>query len=187
MNLSDESLRGEVKQSGGMLVFLGIGMVILGFLAIGAPLVTGVSVAIMVGIVVLLGGILQLAFAFKAPSRGSGILLFIVGLLTVVCGLYMLGNPIFGLGFLTLLLAAYLIVDGAFEAMHAFQIKPRPGWGWMLFSGIVSVLLGFMIWRQWPVSGVWAIGLLLGIRILLSGWSMIALGMTARSLASRGE
>jgi len=82
-----------------------------------------------------------------------------------------------------MLIAIYFLVDGISEIIAAFKIKPDQGWGWVLFNGIIAVLLGFMIWRQWPVSGAWAIGILVGIHILMTGWSMIILGTGARRVA----
>ena len=65
----------------------------------------------------------------------------------------------------------------------AFQVKPNAGWGWALFNGIMSVILGAMIWSQFPLSGAWAIGILIGARLIFSGWTLIMFGMTARSAA----
>jgi len=86
-----------------------------------------------------------------------------------------------------MLIAIYFLVDGISEIIAAFKIKPDQGWGWVLFNGIIAVLLGFMIWRQWPVSGAWAIGILVGIHILITGWSMIILGTGARRVAGAIE
>lgn len=173
-----------VKESAAILIVLGIGMVILGILAMGAPLITGVAVGLLVGALIIAGGLAQAMYAFKAKSWGSGIAGVVLGALSIFCGILMLGHPLFGLAFLTLVLAAYFIIDGVFEIAFAFRLKPLTGWGWTLTSGIVSLLLGILIWRQWPISGAWAVGLLVGINILFSGWSMIALGTAARRMAS---
>lgn len=174
----------EVKESALLLIILGIGMVVLGFLAMGAPLVTGVAVGVLVGVLIIAGGLAQAVYAFKAKSWGSGVFGVVLGGLSVVCGILMLGHPLFGLAFLTLLLAAYFIMGGIFEIAFAFKLKPLHGWVWTLVSGIVSLLLGILIWREWPLSGVWAVGLLVGINICFSGWSLIALGTAARRVAS---
>jgi uncharacterized membrane protein HdeD (DUF308 family) len=179
-----ESPQKTVKRGGGLLVGLGIALVILGFLAVGAPLVTGVAVAITVGAFVAATGILQFVMAFKAQSWGKGILSAILGVLSVIAGVLMIAHPLMGLGFLTMLVAAYLLVHGFFEIIEAFQLRPTPGWGWELFSGILTLLLGILIWRQWPLSGAWAIGILVGIHVLMSGWAAIMLGAAARGAAS---
>lgn len=174
-----------VKESALLLIILGFGMVLLGILAMGAPLVTGVAVGILVGVLIIAGGLAQALYAFKAQSWGSGIFGVVLGGLSIVAGVLMLAHPLFGLAFLTLILAVYFITDGIFEIIFAFKLKPLQGWGWTLISGIVSLLLGILIWRQWPLSGVWAVGLLVGINILFNGWSLIALGTAARRVASQ--
>lgn len=171
-----------IKESAGVAIVVGVVLVVAGFLAIGSPFVAGMSVSVFVGAMLLIGGIGQLAFAFKAGSFGKGLLSFIVGLVTVVAGLIMITRPVAGLASLTIFLAVYFFVTGIVESFWAFQIKPAKGWGWSLFSGIVTVLLGLMIWRQFPISGVWAIGTLVGIRMLFSGWTLIMFGSAARGV-----
>jgi uncharacterized membrane protein HdeD (DUF308 family) len=161
--------------------------VIFGVLAIAAPFITGVAVAIFVGSLLVLTGIAQLVHAFKARMWGIGFWGSVIGLLSIAAGVYMMIRPGVGLAALTLLLAIYFLVDGISEIIAAFRIKPDQGWGWVLFNGIIAVLLGLMIWRQWPVSGAWAIGVLVGIHILITGWSMIILGTGARRVAGAIE
>jgi uncharacterized membrane protein HdeD (DUF308 family) len=172
----------EAKKNAGLLIFLGILTVIFGVLAIAAPFITGVAVAIFVGSLLVLTGIAQLVHAFKARMWGIGFWGSVIGLLSIAAGVYMMIRPGVGLAALTLLLAIYFLVDGISEIIAAFRIKPDQGWGWVLFNGIIAVLLGLMIWRQWPVSGAWAIGVLVGIHILITGWSMIILGTGARRI-----
>lgn len=171
------------KQNSGMVITLGIVLLLIGILAIASPLVAGLSIAFSIGILLILGGISQLFFAFKAGTAGKGVLTFILGALTVIIGFVMISQPGAALATLTLFLAAYFIVEGIFEIIWAFQIKPVKGWGWTLFSGLISLLLGIMIWRQFPLSGAWAIGILVGIKLFFTGWMMIALGIAAKSVA----
>jgi uncharacterized membrane protein HdeD (DUF308 family) len=179
---TEHSIAHAVKQDAGLLMVIGIITVILGVLSIMAPLITGVAIAVLVGILLLAGGFMRTLFAFRCKTWGKGLLTFVLGLLAFLCGLVMLTRPILGLTSLTLVLAVYFIVDGLFEVAGGLQLKPVNGWGWMLFGGIVSILLGLMIWRQWPVSGAWAIGILVGIKLLLAGWEMVGLGMAARAV-----
>jgi len=173
----------RVKQNSGMVITIGVVMLIFGILAIASPFVAGLSIAITIGILLIMGGLAQLFFAFTASSFGKGIWVFILGALTVFIGIAMVGQPDAALATLTLFLAAYFIVEGIFEIIWAFQIKPVKGWGWTLFSGIISLLLGIMIWRQFPLSGAWAIGTLVGIKFIFTGWTMIAFGGAAKSVA----
>jgi uncharacterized membrane protein HdeD (DUF308 family) len=159
----------------------GIIAIVLGILAMLAPGFTGVSIALLVGVFVLIGGIVRMIWAFRARSLGRWLLTFSIGILTFLCGILLLAQPLFTTGALTILLAVYFIIDGVFEMVGAFQARPRSGWGWMLFGGIVSLLLGIMIWRQFPLSGVWAIGTLLGIKLFFIGLIMITEGKAVES------
>ncbi len=177
----------EAKKNSGFLIFLGVLTVIFGVIAIGSPLITGVAVAVFVGFLLLASGVAQIVHAIKSKQWGTGFWGTVIGALGIAAGLLMIFRPMVGLLTMTMLLAIYFLVDGISEIIAAFKIKPDQGWGWVLFNGIIAVLLGFMIWRQWPVSGRWAIGVLVGIHILITGWSMIVLGTGARKMAGAIE
>ena len=83
------------------------------------------------------------------------------------------------------MLAVYFILDGIGEISAGLQLRPADGWGWLLFGGIVSVWLGLMIWRQFPLSGLWAVGILLGIKLFFIGLIMVTAGSAVRSLAKK--
>ena len=177
----------QAKKNAGLLIFLGFLTVIFGVVAVSAPLITGVAVAVFVGLLLLGSGAAQVVHAIKSGQWGTGFWGTVIGLLGMVAGLIMIFRPMVGLVTMTLILAAYFLVDGVSEIIAALKMKPDQGWGWVFFNGIVAVLLGFMVWRQWPVSGAWAIGLLVGIHILLTGWTMIILGTGARRVTDRIE
>ena len=176
-----------VRKRGKHATILGVITMLLGIFAMATPLLVGMSVAWIVGILVFLGGVSRLIWAFKAETTGRGIFMFIVGVLTMLAGGAMLANPLFMAGVLTIVLAVYLVFDGIGEIIMAFEIKPLSGWGMVLFAGIVSLLLGIAIWRQFPLSGPWAIGLILGIKLFLAGLMMLMLGATAREVAKSVE
>ena len=177
----------DAKKNSGLLIFLGVLTVIFGIVAIATPYIVGVTVSVFVGILLLGSGVAQVVHAVKSRQWGTGIWGTVIGLLGVAAGLVMIFRPAVGLLSMTLLLAFYFLIDGISEIIAAFKIKPDQGWGWVLFNGVIAVLLGFMIWRQWPVSGAWAIGVLVGIHILFSGWAMIVLGGSARRFADAVE
>jgi uncharacterized membrane protein HdeD (DUF308 family) len=176
-----------LKKAGGLSMLLGILLLVLGVLAIGSPLVTGLAVAYIVGFLILMAGVGQTFHAFQAEAWQEGILKLLLGALGIVVGVLVIAHPLFSLGWLTLVLAAYFFIDGIFEIILAFRVKPEQGWGWMLFAGIVAVLAGILIWRQWPLSGEWLIGLLVGIKIIFAGWAMIATGSVGRQLGKAIE
>lgn len=152
-----------------------------GMLAIAAPLLTGMSIALLVGILVLMGGAARMVWAFQAGSLGKGMLTFAIGGLTLLCGIVLVTDPVIASGILTIVLAAYLAIDGAVEIFAAFQVRPAPGWGFLMMGGMISLLLGLMIWRQFPLSGAWAIGVLLGLKLLMVGMISITVGSVAKA------
>ena len=161
-------------KSGKNKKILGVITIIMGVLAISAPLITGLSIALLVGFLVLVGGVARMVWAFHAGGVGKGVLRFIIGGLTLLCGMAMVTDPIFASGVLTIILAVYLAIDGVFEIATAFKVRPLSGWGVLLAGGILSLFLALMIWRQYPLSGAWAIGFMLGLKLLFIGTIMIS-------------
>ena len=177
---AEQEMLGTIKQHSGVGMAVGILAVIAGVLALFSPLVAGLSIAIAVGVLILAAGVSRLFLAFKMGSFGHGLLVFLLGLLSIVVGGYMLSRPGMALATLTLVLAIYFAVDGVFQVVWAFRLRPIKGWGWALFSGVVSLALGIMIWRQFPVSGMWAVGTLVGIQMIFGGSSVASLCSAAR-------
>ena len=169
-------LLGGIKDNAKLAITIGIILIIVGVLAIAAPLAAGVSITIMVGTLLIIGGIGECFLAFQAGAFGRGLLIFIVGALMAVAGFYMVSQPVAGLAAITLFLTAYFIVSGITEIIAAVQIRPSSGWGWMLFNGIVTLVLGILLWRQFPLSGAWAVGVLFGIKMIFSGWTLVFIG-----------
>ena len=185
--MADGTWMEEAKKNSGLLIFLGILTVVFGVFAIGTPFITGIAVTLFVGVMLAVSGVAQIVHALKSKQWGTGFWGTVIGVLGLAAGLIMIFRPMVGLVTMTMLLAIYFLVDGISEIIAAFRIKPDQGWGWVFFNGVVAVVLGLMIWRQWPVSGAWAIGVLVGIHILLTGWTMIILGTGARKIAGAIE
>ena len=164
----------------------GVVMLVCGTLAIAAPLAAGVSITVLVGALLAIGGISECLLAFRAGALGRALLLFLLGALTAFVGFYMVSQPIEGLAAISVFLAAYFSVTGLFELIAAIQARPAQGWGLLLFNGIVTLILGLLIWVQLPLSGAWAVGVLFGIKLLMSGWWLIVVGGSARRATSGG-
>ena len=179
-----EAARVELGKQSGMITLLGVVLVFLGILCIGSPLVTAIPIAYIVGAFMFVGGVGQIMYSMRAASWGAGLFGLIGGVIGLVAGLIVLAHPILGLKFMTLLLAAYFIIDGFTRILMSLQMRPVRGWGWAMFCGVVTLMLGLMIWRQWPLSSAWAIGVLVGVNLLLIGWSMVTLGMIGRVAAT---
>ena len=176
-----------IKQNARLATITGIIMVICGGLSVVSPFAAGISVTILVGTFLFFGGVAQCFLAFQAGAFSHGLLIFILGALTTIAGVYLFNQPVAGLAAITLFLSAYFIATGIFELIAAAQIRPAEGWGWMLFNGIVTLLLGVLIWRQFPLSGVWAVGTLFGIKLLFSGISLIFIGRAVRSAVQSSQ
>ena len=172
-----------IKENAKLAVICGVVLVIAGTFAILSPLVVGLSITIMVGVSLLIGGVGQCFLALKAGAFGRGLLTFVVGALMVVTGVFMMTQPVAGLASITLLLVAYLVAAGLGDLFMALQLRPAEGWGLMLFNGIVTLLLGMMLWRQFPLSGAWAIGVLFGIKMIFSGWALVFIGRNVKQAA----
>jgi len=177
----------EMRHSAGWSIALGVALVLCGLMAIGSPLVTGIAIELMVGSLIGLCGIVQIVHAVKATTWPSRLVALFSGLLGVICGALMIAHPLAGLSFLTLLLAAYFLVDGVLEIGFSIRLRKLEGWQWILVAGVVTALLGLLIWLQWPLSGAWAVGALVGVNIILLGWGALRLGVTARHQADRME
>ncbi|NIO42670.1 MAG: HdeD family acid-resistance protein, partial [Burkholderiales bacterium] len=82
---------------------------------------------------------------------------------------FVIGHPLLGLTFLTLLLVVYFLIEGIWKVIASFRYRPATGWLWLLISGVISLVLGWLIWMQWPISGMWAVGVLVGVNLLSTG------------------
>ncbi len=177
-------LADNAKSKGRNVFLFGVVVMILGILAMLAPMVTGFSVTVLLGILVIGAGIARMFWAFDADGFGKGLLAFALGGLTLVAGGILIAKPLVAASVLTILLASYFLIDGIFEIVAAFQIKPE-GWGWLLFAGCVSVLLAIMLWWQFPLSGPWAMGILIGIKLFLVGILMMTVGRRVRQVGKK--
>jgi uncharacterized membrane protein HdeD (DUF308 family) len=176
-----------IKENAKLAVISGVVLILAGTFAVLSPLVVGLSITIMVGVSLLIGGIGQCFLALKAGALGRGLLTFVVGALMVVAGVFMMTQPVAGLASITLLLVAYLVAAGLGDLFMALQLRPAEGWSLMLFNGIVTLLLGMMLWRQFPLSGAWAIGVLFGIKMIFSGWALVFIGRNVKQAATSFE
>jgi uncharacterized membrane protein HdeD (DUF308 family) len=155
----------------------GFAVMLLGVLAVMVPFVSGVAVTSFVAVLITAAGLTMTMYAFKAGSFGKGLLQFLFGGITVICGVAMFVTPLIGMFTLTGVLMVYFLVDGIFAIFSGVKGRPAPGWGWVTISGIVSIVLAVLLYREWPDSGTYAVGLLVGIRLIFTGWSIAMLGM----------
>jgi uncharacterized membrane protein HdeD (DUF308 family) len=174
-----------VKTSVGWSIGLSVLMILAGFLAIAVPQAAGITVSLLVAWLLVFSGVAHLVFAWHTRTAGGMVWELLMGILYVFVGAYLLFRPVAGLASLTLALAFYLFAEGVLELILSFRLRPMAGSGWLLFDGIVTLILAVMIWRTWPSSTEWVIGTLVGISMLFSGISRLMLSLTAHRLVAK--
>jgi uncharacterized membrane protein HdeD (DUF308 family) len=162
---------------------IGIVTIILGIAALAAPFVIGESLLLFVGLVVTGAGVLRMIWALRTDSFRSGVWRFLVGVLTLLAGVFILGHPLLASGALTLILAGYLFLDGLVEFIVALTLERSRGKGWLLAGGLLSIFLAWLLFFQMPFSGVTAIGILMGVKLIFIGLIALLLGTTLHDLA----
>jgi len=177
---------GVVKRRWWGLLLLGILQVAGGAFAIAVPTAASLAAAIVFGAVILVLGVLQVAHAISVrKSKKVMALQLLGGLLYVATGALVLWFPISGAVSLTTLVGAMLIADGVIRCMLAYRFRPAQGWGWFFAAGIASAGVGILLLIGWPLTGLWALGLLLGINMLFLGMTNSALAVAYRATVAR--
>jgi uncharacterized membrane protein HdeD (DUF308 family) len=183
--MSATSVGTIVKESVGWSIGLSVLMILAGILAIAVPQAGGIAVSLLVGWLLVFSGGAHLVFAWHTRTTGAIVWELLLGILYVFVGCYLLFRPVAGLASLTLALAIYLLAEGVLELILSFRLRPMPGSGWLLFDGIITLILGVMIWRTWPSSTEWVVGTLVGISMLFSGISRLMLSLAARRVVAK--
>lgn len=176
----------ELRKSWGWFLALGIALVILGMIALGAAALFSVAAVILFGVLMIVGGVMEAAHALMRRQWSGFFIDLLLGILYVVVGFMLVANPAASAVALTLLIAAFLIFGGIFRIVAAIATR-YPHWGWVLFNGVIGLLLGILIWVQWPLSGLWVIGLFIGIEMLFNGWTLIMLALAVKGTSTRRE
>lgn len=159
----------------GWLMTLGVIMLILGSVAIIFPAVTAESFELVLGILLIIGGAGRIVSMFRSRGWGDFLMKLLVSAIYLAAGILLVLFPLGGTLTLTLLLGIFFVAMGLSNVLVALMEREMKGWVWMLFNGIVSFVLGALIWAEWPASAAWAIGLLVGIWLIFDGWAMIML------------
>jgi uncharacterized membrane protein HdeD (DUF308 family) len=177
----------DMLKAGGLtasdaLLATGVAMVVIGILAILAPLASGLVFDMFFGALLIGAGIVELIDAFRATTWQRGVLLGLVGVVTLAAGVLYLARPVVGLVVLTVVFIAYLIFVGAFRIVMAFQLpKGSPGKVWAFVSGIVTLLLAYLAIAQMPTISVWLIGTFIGVSLIFAGVARISLARGFRN------
>jgi uncharacterized membrane protein HdeD (DUF308 family) len=167
-----------------LMLVVGIGLIIVGMAAISSSFIATLATVIFIGSFLLVGGIMEVLNAFWAHGwRGFWIHL-LAGIVYLVLGLFMVRRPEKGAEFFTLMIAAALIVGGLFRIITALSHRFH-SWFWVLLNGVVTLVLGILIWQEWPDSAFWVIGLFVGIDMVFAGMSWVMTALTVRGAAGK--
>lgn len=176
----------NIRHRWGWLLVLGISMVILGTIALFITPAATLGTVLVLGWLLAVSGIVEAVHSFSV-RRWSGIFLHLIGgILGVLVGLLVVTHPVAGALAWTLLFATFFTVIGLFRLIAAIRLK-FPNWGWAAFDGAVTLLLGLLLWIDWPGSGIWFLGFAVGISLLLRGWSYVMFAIAIRSSPRRVE
>jgi len=172
---------GHLRSNWWCILLLGIFLVVCGTVAVMFPILSNIAVMVVLGLALMATGIATIVTSFWA-GKWSGLLLqLLVGILYVVVGLQITDAPVEAGLVTAIFLAGFFIVVGAFRTVAALTIR-FPYWGWALLNGIVTFLFGVAVYRHFPQCAFWVVGLLVGVEMLLNGWTWIALALSIRRI-----
>ena len=165
-------------------IVLSVLMIIAGILAIASPYYAGLAITVVVGWLLLISAVLHLVYAFRGGRAAAVVWEILLAIVYALIGFYILANPRIGLASLTFAIAFYLFVEAILEFALSYQLRNESGAGWMLVDGIITMILAFLIWANWPSSSVWAVGIIVGVSMLFSGITRMMITSTVRRITT---
>jgi uncharacterized membrane protein HdeD (DUF308 family) len=169
-----------IRQASGWSILWGVALIVLGMLAVGSPLIAAVAVTSAIAWLIVFAGVVHTIIAFHAHRAGSLVWRLLVGLAYICFGIYLILHPVLGVATLTLVLASLFLVEGIFNIVQFFRARAMQGSSWVLIDGIITLVLGLMIYMQWPSSSAWAIGTLVGVSMIFSGFTRVMISQAVR-------
>lgn len=177
----------DIKAQDKQPLITGILLVALGIAAIALPAVSTIVVESWIALILISAGGAKLVYAFQTRSNGGFIWKLLLSILYVGIGISLFVDPLRGVLTLTLLLGSFLVTEGVFELILAFRLRPQQNWTWALANGIITLLLGAMVWFQWPFNAPWLIGTLVGASVLFTGISRVMLSLNGSSAMNHSD
>jgi uncharacterized membrane protein HdeD (DUF308 family) len=175
-----QNLSGVVRQASTLSLLWGVLLICLGVVAVGSPMIAAVAVNVFVAWLLVMAGVVHLIVAFHTREAGSVIWRLLVGLAYICFGGYLIARPAIGVASLTLVLASLFLVEGIFDIVMYFKVRSIMRATWILLDGIVTLLLGLLIYIHWPSSSAWAIGTLVGVSMIFSGVTRVMVSLAVR-------
>jgi uncharacterized membrane protein HdeD (DUF308 family) len=171
----------EVRQHRAWFFVWGIVLNILGLIAIGSSVLTTLISVLLLGWILVFSGVFDVFHGLTRHRWHGFFLNLLAGLLYAAVGFFMVSNPALAAVTLTLLIAMLLVVAGTFRLIIGVSMSFDHR-SWLILNGVIAILLGLSIWRSWPISGLWVIGLFIGINLIVDGWTEVMLALMARPL-----
>lgn len=177
------STAGIAKRALEWSVVLSVVMIVIGMVAVIMPVAAGSTVTVLLGWLLIFSGIAHLVFGWDMRSAGGFAWEVVLGIMYFFVGGYVLFHIAAALAALTVILGTYLFVEAILEFVLAYRLRPLPRSGWLAFNGVVSLVLAILIWKTWPAA--WAVGVLVGMSMLVSGFSRLALSLAAARVVAK--
>src|SRR5580704_4836511 len=168
------------RQASTLSILWGVLLIIFGMVAIGSPFLAAVAVNTLIAWLIVLAGVVHVMLGVRTHGAGSMIWKVLVGLAYLFFGVYLIIHPVLGVASLTLVLSLLFLIEGILDIILFFRMRPLGGSSWVLGDGIITLLLGLMIYLQWPSSSAWAIGILVGVSMIISGVTRVMLSLSVR-------
>lgn len=172
-----------VRQASTLPIVWGVLLIVLGMAALGSPFLAAVAVNVAIAWLIVLAGAVHVILAFRAHGAGSMIWKLLVGVAYVCFGVYLILHPVLAVASLTLVLASLFLIEGVLDIVLFVKMRSVGGSTWVLLDGIITLLLGLMIYMQWPSSSAWAIGTLVGVSMIISGVTRVMMSLAVRKAA----
>jgi uncharacterized membrane protein HdeD (DUF308 family) len=167
----------------GWFVALGIAQLVLGAVAWLDVIAFTIAGVILIGALLVVAGVFQVAHSFMDREWGGFALHLLVGVLYVIGGFLLMAQPLVGSVVVTILVAVALIAGGALRIAIGVQHRHMPGWGLLIASGVVGLIVGVMIYQMLPTSALWVVGTLIAVELIVHGAAWIQFGLTQRRTA----
>jgi uncharacterized membrane protein HdeD (DUF308 family) len=184
MNQKDRLTSPDESYSG-IFLFFGLALVALGVVAIASAVLFTISTVMIFGALLMAAGVAELINAFRTKERSKILLNVLSAIVYLAAGSLLIWNPIAGALTLTLVVAAFLFAAGVLRIVKAIQRRKNKDWGLFLLGGIIDLALGFIIASGWPISGLWVIGLFVGVEMIVHGIAWIVLGTSAEPIEAQ--
>jgi uncharacterized membrane protein HdeD (DUF308 family) len=182
---TDTAMLQRISSKWGWMLALGIIMLVLGTIGIGATFTLTLATVTFFGFLILIAGITQFVDAIRFRDLKSPAAGILISLLYIASGVIMVMNPMLASTTLTMFIAWALVAIGVMRIYIALKMRGVAGWVWTLIGGIAAIVLGIMIINSWPVSGLWVIGMFVAIELIFNGWGMIMLSLAAKKLGQQ--